>query len=177
MSPSHQKTMMQVKATPTLCRVQIGCQWVGVLGLIFHRTLIIHQKVKGKEMMNFKCRQENLCCKDKLVSFPCSELSLSSPDSVLVAFTGPVCLYQHLTAIFLPHTHNNTHANICSDEFVHHYTHLFSTTLGQHSAPVSLSASLSHSSRFSIPLCICTCNQQIYLAEAWWEGEGWAEKS
>lgn len=27
--------------------------------LIFHKTLIIHRKVKGKGMMNFKCRQED----------------------------------------------------------------------------------------------------------------------
>ena len=66
----RQKTMMQVKATPTLCRAQIGCLWVGVFVLIFHMTLIIHRKAKGKGMMNFKCRQEDQCSRDTLVSFP-----------------------------------------------------------------------------------------------------------
>ena len=102
---------------------RLVCQWVGVFVLIFHMTLIIHWKVKGKGMMNFKCRQEDQCSKDKLVSFPGCKLSLSSLDTLLLAVTGPVCLYQHLATIFLPHTH--TH--ICSDEFVHQHTHLFST--------------------------------------------------
>lgn len=45
--------------------------------------------------------------RDKLVSFPDSQLSLSSPASVfLLAVTVPVCLYQHLETplFFFPHT-------------------------------------------------------------------------
>lgn len=104
--------MMQVKATSTLCRAQIGCQWVGVFVLIFRVTLIIHQKVKGKGMMNFKCRQEDQCSKDKLVSFPGCKLSLSSLDILLLAVTGPVCLHQHLTTIHLSLVHANTQLNV-----------------------------------------------------------------
>lgn len=104
-----QKTMMQVKATPTLCGVQIGCHWVGVFVLIFRMTLIIQRKVKGKGMMNFKCRQEDQRSKDILVSFPGSKLSLSSLDTLWLAVTGPVCLYQHLTTIFLPRMHTHIH--------------------------------------------------------------------
>ncbi len=150
--------MMQVKATPTLCRAQIGCQWVGVFVLIFHETLIIHRKVKGKGMKNFKCRQEDQCNKDKLVSFPSSKLCLSSLDTLLLAVTGPVCLYQHLATIFLPHmrAHIHTHAHIRGDQFVHQHTHLFSTISccePSLSASLSLSASVSRSSPVSPFLC------------------------
>lgn len=145
---------MQVKATPTLCRVQIGCQWVGVFVLIFHMTLIIHQKVKGKGMMNFKCRQEDHCSKDKLVSFPGSKLSFSSLDTLLLVVRGSVCLYQHLATIFLPHMHTNTHTqphvHICGDELIHQHTHLFSTII--YCGP-TLSVSLSRSSLVSLFLC------------------------
>lgn len=53
---------MQVKETLALYREQISCQRAGVLVLILRMILIICQKVKGKDMMNFKCRQENQCC-------------------------------------------------------------------------------------------------------------------
>ncbi len=109
--------------------------------LIFHETLIIHRKVKGKGMKNFKCRQEDQCNKDKLVSFPSSKLCLSSLDTLLLAVTGPVCLYQHLATIFLPHmrAHIHTHAHIRGDQFVHQHTHYF-----QQLAAVS---------QVSLPLC------------------------
>lgn len=171
---------MQVKATPTLCRAQIGCQWVGVFVLIFHMTLLIHRKVKGKGMMNFKCRQEDHWSKDLLVSFPGSEFPLSLLDTLLLAVTGPVCLYQHLATLFLPsdaHTHTHTSAVMSLFISIHIYSEQLAT-VSQLSLPpctsLPLFPALPH---FSIPLRICTCNQQIYLAEAWWEGRGWAEKS
>ena len=97
--------------------------------LIFHMTLIIQRKVKGKGIMNFKCQQEDQCSKDKLVSFLGSELPLSSLDALLLAVRGPVCLYQHLVTILLAHMHANAHINtrICGDECIHQRTHLFST--------------------------------------------------
>lgn len=141
--------MMQVKATPALCRAQIGCLWVGVFVLIFHMTLIIHRKVKGKGMINFKCRQEDQCSRDILVSFPGYKLSLSSLDTLLLAVTGPVCLYQHLATISLTHVHAraHTHTHICSDEFAHQHTHLFSTI--SHSKPMPLCPISASVSRFS----------------------------
>jgi len=118
----YQKTMMQVKATPTFCRMQIGCQWVGVFVVTFHMTLIIHWKVKGKGIMNFKCQQEDQCSKDKLVSFLGSKLSLSSLDILLLAVRRPLCLYQHLATIPLAHTHLNTHTG--THTHTHTQTHL-----------------------------------------------------
>lgn len=127
--------------------------------VIFHMTLIIHWKVKGKGMMNFKCRQEDQCREDKLVSFPSSKLCLLSLDTLLLAVTGRVCLYQHLTANPSPldaSTRTHKHTHICSDEFLHQHTHLFSTISYSEptlSAPLSLSASPSRSSPVSPFLC------------------------
>lgn len=138
--------------------------------LIFHVTLLTCRKVKGKGMMNFKCRQEDPRSRDSVVGFPGSEFALSSTDALLMAVKGPVCLYQHLATIFffLSPGRAHKHTRISSDEFVHQRTHLFLTI--SHSEP-TLPASLCTSQlpalpHFSIPLRICTCNQQIYLAGA-----------
>lgn len=125
--------------------------------LIFHMTLIIHWKVKGKGIMNFKCQQEDQCSKDKLVSFLGSKLSLSSLDTLLLAVRGPVCLYQHLSTVLLAHmrathTHKHTHTSavMCFLISIHIYSQQLAT-VGQLS--LSLSAPPSCSSPVSPFLC------------------------
>lgn len=122
--------------------------------------------------MNFKCRQEDHCSEDLLVSFPGSEYSFSLLGALLLAVPGPTCLYQHLATIFLsPYMHTHINTDISSDEFVHQHTHLF-LTISHHEPSLCFSAQFPAYPHFSVPLCICTCNHQIYLAEAWWEGRG-----
>lgn len=145
-----QKTMMQVKATH--CTVQ-SSHWLPVSRCvcIFHMTLLIQQKVKGKGMMNFKCQQEDHCGKDLLVSFLPSEFPLSSLDALLSAVTGPVCLYQQLATLTFPRMQADTHEHISNDEFVNQHAHLFLTIsycVPTLPASLYLFASVSRSSSF-----------------------------
>jgi len=115
MSPSHLSKLLPKNNDASECNLyfwqsadRLPVSWCACT-YFFHMTLIIHQKVKGTGMMNFKCQQEDHCCEDKLVAFPSSKLFLSLLGSLLLAVTGPMCLYQHLTTIFLSHTHEHTH--------------------------------------------------------------------
>lgn len=120
--------------------------------------------------MNFKCWQEDHCSEDLLVSFWCSEYSFSLLGALLLAVTGPGCLYQHLAAIFLPHIHTHKHRHqqwwVCSSAYT------FILTISHHEPSLCLSTQFPALPHISVPLCICTCNHQIYLAEAWWERWG-----
>lgn len=144
---------MQLRRSARLGWLASECAFV----LIFHVTLLTCRKVKGKGMMNFKCRQEDPRSRDSVVGFPGSEFALSSTDALLMAVKGPVCLYQHLATILfffsLSPGSAHKHTRISSDEFVHQRTHLFLTI--SHSEP-TLPASLCTSQlpalpHFSIP--------------------------